>query len=428
MTLALLGLNHRSAPVELRERLAFTDDELPKALRSLRDLGEEAYILNTCNRTELYLVTDGLDIRRQLVEFLVEAQQVSADEFEDHSYFLSDEAAARHLFQVASGLDSMVLGEDQVLGQVRAAFQAAQAAESVGRTVGKLLPMAIEIGKRVRTETKIGRGAVSPSSVAVRLAQRTLGDLQSCSVLVIGAGDAGKATARSLAQAGVERIFVTNRSSSRANDLTSAVPAVAVPYSQFKEALQAADIAISCTSASEQIVSVGDLSGVMANRRHRPLLCIDIAVPRDFDPSVAQIPGVHLYNIDDLEEASEENREERTQEAAAAESIVNEAVQEYRAWHRTRKLEPAIGALYERADAIRRSEVERTLGRLTSLRPEDRQLIDVMTGSIVRRLLHGPVVALKDRADAANGSELAQLARELFGLPTDETGLQSTRE
>ncbi len=420
MTLALLGLNHRSAAVELRERMAFTDEALPLGLRTLVARGNEAYILNTCNRTELYFVAEGPDLQEELVDFLAESRDILADEFQPHSYFLVDDDAARHLFQVASGLDSMVLGEDQVLGQVRGAFQGAQAAGTIGSVLGRLLPLALEAGKRVRTETNIGRGALSPSSVAVRLAQKTLGDLRLCSVLVIGAGDAGKATARSLAQAGVERIFVTNRTSPRADMISAAMPAVALPYEALDDALRQADIAISCTSASEHIISAHDLGAVMENRRERPLLCIDIAVPRDFDPEVMRIPGVHLYNIDDLEEASAENREERLREAAAAESIVDEAVEEYRAWRQTRALEPAIGALYERADAIRRGEVERTLNRLAPLRPEDRELIDLMTSSIVRRLLHGPVSALRDRADG-NGNELAQLARELFGLAEDET-------
>jgi len=420
VTLALLGLNHRSAPVELRERLAFTDESLPRGLQSLVARGDEAYILNTCNRTEVYFVADSPEPRRELVDFLANSRGLPAADFEAHSYFLVDDDAARHLCQVASGLDSMVLGEDQILGQVRGAFQAAQNARAIGPVLGRLLPLALEVGKRVRTETKIGRGALSPSSVAVRLAQQTLGDLHACSVLVIGAGDAGKATARSLVQAGVERIFVTNRTPPRADLLSAAVPAVPLPYEALDDALRQADIAISCTSASEHIISAADLGVVMAGRRERPLLCIDIAVPRDFDPDTARIPGVHLYNIDDLEEASAENREVRVREAAAAEAIVDEAVEEYRAWRETRALEPTIGALYERADAIRRAEMERTLNRLGSLRPEDRKLIELMTGSIVKRLLHGPVSALRDRADG-DGAELARLARELFGLAGDET-------
>jgi len=418
-TLAMLGVNHRSAPVDLRERLAIGDDRLAGALAQLRELGDEAYILSTCNRTELYLVGEDPEPWVALIDFLARAQQVPADEFDAHCYFMTDDAAGRNLFRVASGLDSMVLGEDQVLGQVRSAFQVAQATGVVQRTIGWLLPMAIEVGRRVRTETGIGRGSVSPSSVAVSLAQRTLGDLRSRSVLVIGAGEAGKATARSLVQAGVERILVTNRSSQRVEHVTAAVPAVAVPFAGLTEALHTADIAISCTSATEHVVSTEELRSVMARRPDRPLLCIDIAVPRDFDPAIAEIPAVHLYNIDDLEEACAENRDERGREAAAAEVIVDEAVEEYRAWRRTQDLAPVVGALYQRAEAIRRAEVERTLRRLGSLSAEDRVLIDLMTSSIVRRLLHGPVSVLKADADDANGSELARLARELFALPDE---------
>jgi glutamyl-tRNA reductase len=420
-TLAVLGLNHRSAPVDLRERLAIGDDQLPTALTSLQELGDEAYVLSTCNRTELYLVGEDPEPRAALVDFLARAEHVPAHEFEPHCYYMTDNDAARHLFRVASGLDSMVLGEDQVLGQVRSAFQASQAAGTVQRSLGRTLPMAIEVGRRVRSETSIGRGSVSPSSVAVTLAQRTLGDLRARSVLVIGAGEAGKATARSLVQAGVERIVVTNRSTQRAEHVTSAVPAVAVPFDELAEALYRADIAIGCTSATEHVVSADELRGVMARRQGGPLLCIDIAVPRDFDPGVADIPGVHLYNIDDLEEASTETRNERAREAAAAEVIVEEAVQEYRSWEKTQEVVPAIGAIYEQAEVIRRAEVERTLRRLASLSAEDRVLIDLMTSSIVRRILHGPVSVLKAGADSDNGAELARLARELFALPADES-------
>jgi glutamyl-tRNA reductase len=419
-TLAVLGLNHRTAPVELRERLAFSDEMLPGALTALAARGDEAYILTTCNRTELYFVIEQAEAKTELVDFLASTQQVSDIEFEPHAYYLVDEEAAQHLFRVASGLDSMVLGEDQVLGQVRTAFQTAQAAGTIDRSLGRLLPMALEVGKRVRSDTRIGRGALSPSSVAVSLAQQTLGDLRARSVLVIGAGDAGKATARSLMAAGVDRIVVTNRSSPRARDVTAGLPAVAVPYSELGVALRAADIAISCTSASEHIVSADAIRDVMVDRANRPLLCIDIAVPRDFEPAVADVPGVHLYNIDDLEEACADNRDERALEAAAAEAIVDEAVEEYRLWNQTRALERAIGELYERADAIRHAEIERTLNRLAPLSSNDRQLIDSMTSSIVKRLLHSPVSALRDRAGEANSGALAQLARELFGLPVED--------
>ena len=416
IALGLLGLNHRSAPVELRERLAFADDSLPTALTALQARGSEAYLLSTCNRTELYVIGEANTLRATLVDFLSSTHGVPQGEIESHSYFVTDDDAARNLFRVASGLDSMVLGEDQVLGQVRAAFQAARLAQTIGSVLGRLLPLAIEVGKRARTETNIGRGALSPSSVAVRLAERIIGDLHSRSVLVIGAGDAGKATARSLMQAGVDQLLVTNRSAARVHDLAALTSAVEVPYPNLLEALGGADIAISCTSAAEHIVSASDLQGVMATRPDRPLLCIDIAVPRDFEPEAARIPAVHLYNIDDLEDAAAENRDEREREAAAAEAIVDEGVAEFRRWRETRELDAAIGAVYERADAIRRGEIERTIERLRSVSSQDRELIDLMTSSIVRRLLHEPVAALKAQGKGSNSSDLAQLARELFGV------------
>jgi glutamyl-tRNA reductase len=327
--------------------------------------------------------------------------------------------AARHLFRVAAGLDSMVLGEAQILGQVRDAFDRAGAAHSIGRQFSRLFRLAIEVGKRARAETRIGRGLLSPSSVAVDLARRILGDLDSRSVLVIGAGDAARATLRSLAEAGVSRILVGNRSMQHAREVADAVGGQAIPYVDLVKGLTTADIVISSTGSTEHIISATQVRSAVERRDGRPLLCIDIAVPRDFDPKVALIPTVHLYNVDDLEAVSAANLDERQREVAAVEAIVNEGVEDYGAWMSAQQLVPTIGALYQQAEDIRRREMARTLRRMDGISDEQRDLIDAMTASIVRRLLHRPVAVLKSRREAPEAGDLARLVRELFALEAE---------
>ncbi|MBM2810456.1 MAG: glutamyl-tRNA reductase [Chloroflexi bacterium] len=418
-TLSLLGVSHRTAPLELRERLAFTDERLPHALRALLEFAGEAYVLSTCNRTELYAVTED-DQAPALIQFLANERGVEPSDLEDHTYGLTDDAAIRHLFEVACGLDSMVLGEAQILGQVRDALEWARGAGTVGRLLGRALPLAIEMGKRARAETNIGRGAVSPSSVAVELARRVHGDLQNRCVLVIGAGEAGQATVRSLMDDGLSQILVVNRSFARAEDVAHAVGGRAVPFDDLVEALTAADIVISSTSSVEPVVSVADARRAMSARLQRRLLCIDIAVPRDIAPDVAEIPGVVLYNVDDLQAGSMANLEGRQSEVAAVESIIDEGLAGFRAWREAESLVPTIGALYQQAEAIRRSEMDRTMRRFPTLSAEQQDMIDVMTASIVRRILHGPVSALKAKSGNPDAEQLASSVRELFSLPFDE--------
>jgi glutamyl-tRNA reductase len=418
--IAVLGVNHRSAPLALRERLALPDEQVPAALRALSAEADEAYVLSTCNRTELYVATREGDPAEILFSVLADRRDVSRDTLAGHTYLLIDDAAVRHLFRVASGLDSMVVGESQILGQVRDAFELATSEQSIGRVLGRVLPLALEVGKRARTETNISRGAVSPSSVAVQLARRTLGDLKPRAVLVIGAGDAAQATVRSLADAGVAEIFVANRSLPRAEEIASDVGGTAVPYAELSRALCRADIVISSTGSVDHIVLADDLRVVVELRQGRPLLCIDIAVPRDIDPAAATIPSVVLYNIDDLEALCEANLLERQREVAGVEEIVEEGLIEHRAWFSAQQVLPTIGALYQRAESIRRTEMERTVRRLSTLTAQDRDLIDVMTSAIVRRILHGPVAALKARTGDPDAQDLAQFVQELFALPPEE--------
>ncbi len=418
--IALLGVNHRSSPLALRERLALTDERVPEALHTLAEQADEAYVLSTCNRTELVVVARDADPGEILFAALADRRDVPRDALAGHTYLFFDDAAVRHLFRVACGLDSMVLGESQILGQVRDAYNLALAEQTIGRTLGRILPLALEVGKRARAETAIGLGAISPSSVAVQLARRALSDLEQRSVLVIGAGDAAQATVRSLVDAGVGDILVANRSLARAEAVASDVGGTAVPYDGLNEALTRADIVISSTGAPDHIVTADDLRALSHERGGRPLLCIDIAVPRDIDPEAGNVPGVVLYNVDDLDALSEANLQDRGREVAGVEEIVEEGVLEYRTWSIAQRVLPTIGALYQKAEAIRQTELERTVRRLPGLSAEERDLLDVMTASIVRRILHGPVAALKARTGDPDAQDLALFVQELFALPPEE--------
>lgn len=413
----MVGASHRTAAVDLRERLAFPADQAQGVLASLRSQGE-ALVLSTCNRTEIYVVSPNL---RASPAMLADLRGLDPDELHPACYTLADEGAVSHLLRVASGLDSMVLGETQILGQVRDAFDAALAGGTVGRVLGRVLPLALEVGKRARSDTAISRRPLSPSSIAVDLARRTLGDVRPLVALVIGAGDAGHAVARSLRAAGVARILVANRSAERAATLAASVGGEPLPYADLPNGLVESDIIIAATGASDHVLTAPLVSRALDERRGRPLLCIDIAMPRDIDPDVGKLPSVVLRNIDDLEAVCAANLRDRESEIAAVETIVDEGLADYREWKAVEPLLPTIGALYQRAEAIRRAELDRTVPRLKRLSSEDRDMIDVMTAAIVRRLLHTPVAALRARGGDPRAPELAEVAQELFALSAEDT-------
>ena len=421
-TLTLVGLSHRTAPVELRERLAFSEPALRRALDQLGSGMTEALVLSTCNRTELYLVSGEA---RATEDLLARLRGIETLDLVGSCYRFEDELAVSHLLRVASGLDSMVLGETQILGQVRDALETATAAGSAGRMLGRIVPLALEVGKRARSETGISRRALSPSSVAVELARQTLGDLRPVAALVIGAGDASRAAARSLKAAGVTRIMVANRSFDRAEALADSIDGEPLPYAELERGLRAADLVIAATGSSDHVLTASLLAEARRDRNQH-LLCIDLAMPRDIDPAVAFLPGVTLHNIDDLEAICAANLQDRVNEIAAVEAIVEEGMADYREWRAVEPLVPTLGALYQRAEVIRRAELDRTVPRLIGLSQEDKDLIDVMTAAIVRRLLHTPVAALRARAGDPRAPELAQLTQELFALALDDGAVPSS--
>jgi glutamyl-tRNA reductase len=385
--------------VEERERLAFTAAELADALQTLSDsLGGGAVIVSTCNRTELYTTVedgDGSDLVARLNALK------NADVASEHFYVLRHEAAVDHLYRVAAGIDSMVLGESQILGQVREAMSAATEAGTLNGVLSHLFHTAMAVGKRARHETQIGRHAVSVSSAAVTLARKSLGDLENKTVLVISAGSMGKLAAKALAQQTGSRILVANRTLERAADLAEQLGpnAEAFDLAHLRDALAVSDIVISGTSAEEFILGLDDVRPVMAGRQDRELLFIDIAVPRDIDPAVLEVPGVHLWDIDDIEAVTEEGWNGRQAEVSKVEAIVGEHVAAYEDWWQSLDVVPVITALVERAESIRVAELERTLRAIPMLDSESRERIEAMTEAIVKKLLDRPIARLKDGAD-----------------------------
>lgn len=412
MHITLVGISHETAPVEVREHFAFAPEELPAALPRF---GGPAVLLSTCNRTEVYLAAHHAITAGSVIGLLRELRD-GADAPEDAFYHHTGVEAARHLLRVAAGIESMVLGESEILGQVRSAFGAATAAGTHNAILSQLFHTAIRVGGRARSETDIGRHAVSVSSTAVALARRTLGDLSRRTVLVVSAGEAGKLAARSLAESGASRLLVTSRTASRAKELAADLGGQWVAFSRLGATMAEADIVISSSAAPDFLIGQREVAQATAQRDGRPLLLIDIAVPRDVDPAVRDRPNVHLYDIDDLQALVEQNRGARRQEVAKVDAIVDAGVARFSAWLRTRGVVPTVAALRERANAVREAELARTLKRLGGLAPKERSAIEAMANAMVKRLLHDPI----DRLKGDDGERYAAVVRELFSLDGED--------
>lgn len=412
MHISLVGISHKTAPVAVRERFALNGDDVGRALALLGEAHEGAAVLSTCNRTEVYL-TGPAPVRDPsgVIDAIARARGQSPPEGGAPFYVRTGKDAVRHLFRVAAGIESMVVGEAEILGQVRSAFAAATAAKTHNAVLSRLFHSAIRVGRRARNETGISRHAVSVSSTAVALARKTVGDLSSSTVLVVSAGGAGKLAARSLAEAGIRQMLVTSRTFERARELASDLGAAPVPFNRLDWALGQADIVITSTGASEFLIGP-DLVRESRNGDNRPLLLIDIAVPRDVDPSVRELPGVHLFDIDDLRSVARENLNARRAEIQRVEAIVEEEVARFSEWLRSLQVVPTIAALRKRAEAIQRAELARTLPRL-NLSEDARRRVEAMSAAIVKRLLHDPILRLKQEND---GERYVAAVRELFRL------------
>jgi glutamyl-tRNA reductase len=418
--LLLVGISHRTAPVELRERLDFQARGLDIALRALmtRETVREAVVLSTCNRAELYAACgDPSDSRADLVSFLVDYHGVDRAVLQPHVYHLTDLDVARHVFRVAAGLDSLVVGEPQILGQVKEALSAASGQQAAGPLLNRLFHASFGVGKRVRTETALGSGAVSVSFAAVALARKIFGDLKGRHVLVIGAGEMGKLTALHMKSQGVQSVTIVSRTMAHAAQTAEAIgSASAAPWEELDSALGAADIVISATGAVSPILTKARLEAQMRPRRNRPLFIIDIALPRDVEPAAGEIEQVFLYNIDDLQATVRENMARRSGEVMRAEAIVGDEVEKFAVWLRSRGAIPTVVALRQRFEAIRRSELERLDPKLASLPPDARGRVDEVTRLIVEKLLLMPTEQLKALGDAETVGTYTEALTRLFGL------------
>ncbi|MCH7697697.1 MAG: glutamyl-tRNA reductase [Chloroflexi bacterium] len=408
MHITLVGISHKTAPVSVRERFAFAADELPEALPKF---GGAAVLVSTCNRTEVYLTAHHAITPGTVIAMLRELKS-DVEAPDEVFYHKAGLEAARHLFRVAAGIESMVLGESEILGQVRSAFSAATTANTHNALLSQLFHTAIRVGRKARSETDIGRHAVSLSSTATKLAERTVGDLSSRTVLVVSAGEAGKLTARSLAERGVTKLFVTSRTPARAKELARDLGGRQVPFSKLGATMADSDIVITSSAAPDFLIGKREVDQATASRNGRPLLLIDIAVPRDVDPAVRDNSKVELYNIDDLQALVEESRDARLQEVAKVEDIVEEGLERFRTWVRDRGVVPTVAELRERAEAARQSELERTFQKLGDLTPKQQRSIEAMSSALVKKLLHEPI----DRLKSDDGERYVVPIRELFGL------------
>jgi len=424
MHLTLVGLSHKTAPVEIREKLTFPahvqEDALARLLES--DAVAEAVIVSTCNRTEIYAVThasyDGPDA---IIDFMADYHDLDRHELVRYLYISEGEQVVKHLFRVVASLDSMVLGEAQILGQVKEAYEHAFSNNACGRVFNKLFRQSFEVGKRVRTETEIGENAVSISYAAVELAKRVFDTLDGRTVLILGAGKMSELTAKHLVSNGVTDVLVANRTYERAEELAVKFNGEAIRYDDLFERMSEADIVISSTAATHYVITKDRVAQAVRQRRE-PLFLIDIAVPRDIDPACGTIGDVFLYDIDDLNGVVSSNLEERMAEAERAEVIIAEEMAEFERWIESMEVVPTVAAIRAKAERVRTEELEKALKRLGGLSEKELKTVEMLSQSIVSKMLHGPTARLKQCAAEKDCYEYVEAARYLYGLDSNPDG------
>lgn len=419
MHIVVVGLNYRTAPVEVRERFTFAEQELPEALKQLQQTKSimECVIVATCNRTELYAVVDRPQLCGHYIRnFMEQWFGLPRDQFTSHLYMHEDDGAIKHLFRVASGLDSMVIGETQILGQVRSAFLLAQENKVTGTVFNMLFKQAVTLAKRAHTETSIGESAVSVSYAAVELGKRIFGHFAGKTVMILGAGKMSELTAKHLHANGVKQIIVVNRTYERAQQLAEKFGGVPCAMEDAVQRLNETDILISSTGSDGYVLNREQVAGAMKKRKSKPLFMIDIAVPRDLDPRIATLENVFLYDIDDLEGIVESNMELRRQEAAKIESFIAIELGVFQNWYRTLGVVPLIRALQDKAAAIHEETMESLTNKLPDLDERELKVIRKLTKSIVNQMMQDPIVRIKEMAGDKHGDEAMDLFVKLFAL------------
>jgi len=421
MEILIVGLSHKTAPLDIRETVSFSEKNMEEGVRLLVGCPSvsEGLIVSTCNRVEVYSATPKRKVeqaRDEIVAFLADFHQVPREKLAPHIYSMTGKECVGHLFRVASSLDSMVVGEPQILGQVKDAFGCAANAQATGNILNRLLHKAFSVAKRVRSETRIATSAVSISFAAVELARKIFGELEGKTVMLIGAGEMAELAARHLLGNGVEHIIVANRTYENALRLAEDFKGAAVPFDELGQQMELADIVISSTGAPMVIIDKKMVKEVIRRRRNKPMFFIDIAVPRDIDSAVNEIQNVYAYDIDDLEGVVQTNIKTRSKEAAKAEEIVGGEVTQFLDWMRSRESFPTIVALREWAEEVRRTEVEKTLKRMNGLSEVDAKRVEALTEAILNKILHRPISRIKRAAHQGDEGAVVEMIREIFEI------------
>jgi len=420
MHIVIVGLSHKTAPVEVREKLAFAPTAMERPLRLMLELAPvaEGLIVSTCNRVELCAATKEPEAAMAaLRRFLAEYHEISTEEINSNLYSYQGEEAIRHLFRVASSLDSMVLGEPQILGQIKTAYGYAAEFKTAGLILNRFLHKAFSVAKRVRTETAIASNAVSVSFAAVELARKIFDRLDNKAVMIIGAGEMCELAARHFVTNGVSKVLVTNRTFERAEKLAAEFNGKAIPFEYFVEHLAEVDIVMTSTGAPNFILGQRQMEEVLKRRKNRPMFLIDIAVPRDIDPKVNSLDNAYLYDVDDLQGVVQANLKERQKEAGKAEAIVEQEIGQFYQWLGNLEVKPTIIALRRKLEEIRQQELDKTFGNLKDLTDSQRRSIEAMAGAIINKVLHQPTAILKRTQNDTSGEDYVDAVRTLFDLP-----------
>ena len=436
MHLLAVGLNHKTAPLELREKLScypatlcvslHESQQRPQngngnSVNTLADELLENVIVSTCNRLEYYaLAHNPTTAADAIINLIGQAHQLSIDMLSSHLYQLQDEAVVNHLMQVAAGLDSLVLGEPQILGQLVEAHQIAQTHHATGAILSRLFEKAIHVGKRARTETGIGLNPASIGSLAVRLAQHHLGDLSNLKVLILGTGEMGSLSIKSLVHHGAKNLIIVNRTKQHADELAAQWNATALTFDQLEVGLRQADLVVASTAAPHIVLHQHEVARAMQSRPHHPLLIVDIALPRDVEASVGQLPGVHLYNLDDLQSQATDNLQARQNEIPKVEAIIAAEAAEFMRWYHSLEVVPTITNFREQFEIIRQQELNRALNRLDGLDEHQQKIVSELSRRLLNKFLHQPIVQLRAAAANGDGLKYTTTLQELFGLETNK--------